>query len=90
MIDKLNEQIESIKEVLDTLPKNNKKNINAYKEEITKTYNTYKEYQKSLEEEFENRKKKIGNLIKNEEISKIDEELSKMEEIRKLGTLLII
>ncbi len=80
MIDKLNEQIESIKEVLDTLPKNNKKNINAYKEEITKTYNTYKEYQKSLEEEFENRKKKIGNLIKNEEISKIDEELSKMEE----------
>ena len=45
MIDKLNEQIESIKEVLDTLPKNNKKNINAYKEEITKTYNTYKEYQ---------------------------------------------
>ena len=34
MIEELNQKIDKEKEVLDTLPKNNKKNIKAYKEEV--------------------------------------------------------
>lgn len=80
MINELNEKIEKEKEVLNTLPKNNKKNIKLYKEEVLKLYNTYKEYKNVLDKELDKRKKKVSNLNKNENIDLLKEEVNDIEE----------
>ena len=68
MIEELNQKIDKEKEVLDTLPKNNKKNIKAYKEEVLNIYNNYKEYKSVLDKELEKRKKKVSNISINLEL----------------------
>lgn len=80
MIDELNEKIEKEKEVLNTLPKNNKKNIKLYKEEVLKLYNTYKGYKDVLDKELDKRKKKVSNLNKNDNIDLLKEEVNDIEE----------
>ena len=79
MIDELNQNIEREKEVLDTLPKNNKKNIKAYKEVVLNIYNDYKEFKCVLDKELEKRKKRISNISVNENILKEKENLSNIE-----------
>lgn len=80
MIDELNQNIEREKEVLDTLPKNNKKNIKAYKDEVLNIYNDYKGYKDILDKELERRKKKVSNLSSNENILKEKKNLKDIED----------
>lgn len=80
MIDELNQNIEREKEVLDTLPKNNKKNIKAYKDEVLNIYNDYKKYKDILDKELERRKKKVSNLSSNENILKEKKNLKDIED----------
>lgn len=80
MIDELNQNIDNIKEVLDTLPKNNKKNIKAYKDEALNIYNDFKNKRSILEKELEKRKIKISDLSVNENIEKERKELKFLED----------
>lgn len=80
MIDELNQNIDNIKEVLDTLPKNNKKNIKAYKDETLNIYNDFKNMRSILEKELEKRKIKISDLSVNENIEKERKELKFLED----------
>ncbi len=80
MIDELNQNIDNIKEVLDTLPKNNKKNIKACKDEALNIYNDFKNKRSILEKELEKRKIKISDLSVNENIEKERKELKFLED----------
>lgn len=80
MIDELNQNIDNIKEVLDTLPKNNKKNIKAYKDEALNIYDDFKNKRSILEKELEKRKIKISDLSVNENIEKERKELKFLED----------
>ena len=80
MNDALEQQIAKIKEVLDTLPKNNKRNVKLYKDEVSKYYSEFKNISNALNNEYENRKKKIGALVENPKIEKYKKELKKMED----------
>ena len=80
MIDELNRNIDNIKEVLNTLPKNNKKNLKAYKDELIRVYNEFKNQKEVLEKELEKRKIKVSNLFRNECIVKEKEELKALED----------
>ena len=80
MIDELNQNIDNIKEVLDTLPKNTKKNIKAYKDEALNIYNDFKNKRSILEKELEKRKIKISDLSVNENIEKERKELKFLED----------
>lgn len=80
MVNELNEKIEKEKEVLNALPKNNKKNIKLYKEEVLNVYNTYKEYKEVLDKEFEKRKKRISNLHSNDSIEILKEDVEVISE----------
>lgn len=80
MIEELNQKIDKEKEVLDTLPKNNKKNIKAYKEEVLNIYNNYKEYKSVLDNELEKRKKKVNNISINLELENSKKKLKDIED----------
>lgn len=80
MIDELNQNIDNIKEVLDTLPKNNKKNIKAYKDEALNIYDDFKNKRSILKKELEKRKIKISDLSVNENIEKERTELKFLED----------
>lgn len=80
MIEELNQKIDKEKEVLDTLPKNNKKNIKAYKEEVLNIYNNYKEYKSVLDKELKKRKKKVNNISINLELENSKKKLKDIED----------
>lgn len=63
-IDELNSKIKMNKEVLETLPKNNAKNIKKYIEEVETIKKEFTDYQQGVLEEIEKRYKKITNVHK--------------------------
>ncbi len=80
MINDLNEQIDKTKELLENLPKNNKKNIKSYNEEVLNNYNYYKDLSNKLNNELLNRKNKLNNIKVNDNINKLKEEINLLEE----------
>lgn len=83
MIEALQKEIEVEKEVLSTLPKNNKKNIEKYKDDISKEIDKYKIKQEEVRKEMLARKDIINNKLPKEEEKNNDLSLSKiLEEYR--------
>ena len=73
--------IDSNKEVLSTLPKNNKKNISKYIETLAKYKKEYSEKGLSLKEEIEKRKDKIVKKISiNKDLDNLKNKVLKLEE----------
>ena len=79
--DKINNQIEVDKEILSVLPKNNKKNLQAYKDkagEIKKAYETYLE---QIFLEIKRRAIRIKSFVQDEKIKELSEQIKAMEKI---------
>ena len=80
MIEGLNKGIEVSKNLLETLPKNNIKNKEKYKQALIETKNKYDEYINILLKEINKRKNKYSNVIKDESIEIQKLELDKIKE----------
>ena len=61
-LEELIEEISVDKEILNTLPQNNKKNIKVYLEKINELSEKYKSYENDLLNEIRVRAKKFDNL----------------------------
>lgn len=80
----INTQIDVDKEILSVLPKNNKKNLQAYKDkaaEIKQTYNTYLD---EILSEMKRRIVKIKSIQPDPKIEKLTQELKYMDKIELL------
>ncbi|MBO5413558.1 MAG: hypothetical protein J6A29_04640 [Clostridia bacterium] len=78
-LEEINSKIKVNKEVLETLPKNNAKNIKKYIEEIDKLKTEFTNYQASVLEEIEKRYKKITNVHKSTEVNATQQKVENSE-----------
>ena len=78
MIEDIKKDIEVEKEILSTLPKNNKKNIEKYKDNISKELEKYKSKKEDILNEMKSRKEKILNKLPKEEFISKTESLDKI------------
>lgn len=78
MIKQYSEKIDVQKEVLNALPKNNTKNINAYKKEIEKIIENYNSDKKLIIEEIKKRYTAYSQTVKDDNIDTVS---SNMEDI---------
>ena len=84
IIEKLTNQIDIDKEVLSVLPRNNKKNLKAYKEKAEEIKQEYANYLSNIIAEIKRRMVKITSIITNPKIQELSNELSEMEKVRLL------
>lgn len=75
------EKIESEKEILKTLPQNNKKNIAKYLEKLTELKEQYEKLLEKIQKEINKRYKKATDLQSNNEIEILDAKLKRIEKI---------
>lgn len=75
MINELKQKIEMSKNVLDTLPKNNNKNINKYKMEISNLLDEYKHIKSNVLSEIKTRYNKLSKIEANSNLSKLNKEI---------------
>lgn len=80
-LEKLETKINTNKEVLEALPKNNKKNISNYIDEITKEKVEFTVLQRRMEQEIEKRYDKISNVKENPEIKAITKKIEGNEAV---------
>ena len=80
-LEKLVEEISVDKEILNTLPQNNKKNIGIYLNKINEFSEKYKSYNKDFIAEIEKRSKKLDGKKVSENLHRLEEELSNMESV---------
>ena len=83
--EKINSQIDIDKEILSVLPKNNKKNLQAYKDkaaEIKQEYNTYLD---EILSEMKRRMIKIKSIVPDPKIEKLTQEIQYMDKIELLN-----
>lgn len=80
MIDSIKEKIDMQKEVLSTLPTNNKKNLDKYTKQINDYKNEFILFQKEIITEVENRKKMFDHLEENKNINILSMKLKTLEE----------
>lgn len=80
-LEELIEEISVDKEILNTLPQNNKKNIKVYLEKINELSEKYKSYENDLLNEIRLRTKKFDNIKSSEELKKLNEELGNLESV---------
>ncbi|MGN1326562.1 MAG: hypothetical protein ACI4VQ_00525 [Clostridia bacterium] len=78
-MNKLLEKIESDKEILTTMPKNNKKNIAKYIANVEELKNEYQETKQQIYEEMNKRYEKIISVKENAEINMEESELEELE-----------
>ena len=78
-MDKILDKMEADKEVLSTLPRNNKKNTTQYLEEVTKLKNEYTDYKNDLFSEIEKRYKDIISIEISDDIEKIKTQIKDIE-----------
>ena len=83
--DKLVKQIDVDKEVLSILPKNNKKNLNAYKDKCNEIKLTYENDLLNLVLEIKSRSIKFESLKENPQIEEYEDELAKYNRLRVLN-----
>ena len=81
LLEDINSKIEVNKEVLETLPKNNVKNIKKYLEEIEKLKTEYTDFQTRIINEIEKRYKKIKNVKENADINLLTQKVESSEGI---------
>ena len=79
--EQLIKKIEVEKEVLETLPKNNEKNISKYIDELNKLKKQYSSYKNDIETILEKRYKKFIQLEQDKEISLLDSRINSIEKI---------
>lgn len=79
------QKIEADKEILATMPKNNKKNITLY---IEKVQNLKKEYQEAKDEIFEELEKRYNKIVSTHVNEKIEEEKLRLDQIEELINIL--
>lgn len=80
-LNKIIEKIECDKEVLSTLPKNNKKNLSKYIEKVSEIKKEYSEYKYSILKEIEKRYNKIIKVKRDEEIDKLETQVKEIDKI---------
>ena len=73
------EKIEAEKEILATMPKNNKKNISKKLEKIEQLQKEYNKFLKKITKEMNERYQETIEIKSNEKIKKLDNELEKIE-----------
>lgn len=73
------EKIKIEKELLSTMPQNNDKNINKYKDKIEEIKKEYQKYQKDIIIELQNRYKKAVDIEKNGEIENLETREKRVE-----------
>lgn len=78
MKEKLLKDIEVEKEILSTLPKNNKKNVTKYLDNISKELQKYKSLEDKVLKEIKERKEAISNKLPAETKTNNNEELDKI------------
>jgi len=78
-IEKINSKIGVDKEILETLPKNNKKNINMYLKRNEEIREEFKEYEEKILNEIKNRFNKFKENKKKSEIITIQENIKNTE-----------
>ena len=79
--EKLNSQIEVDKEVLSILPKNNKKNLNAYKEKCAEIKTVYANYFTEVTGEIKRRLLKLKSVEADFKIDELYQEMLNMQKI---------
>ena len=73
------EKIDSLKEILLTMPKNNEKNIQKYKEKLSELTKEYTEYEKKILDEINNRYQQEINVADNPKIKNLSDRLSTID-----------
>ena len=79
--EKINNQIDVDKEILSVLPKNNKKNLQAYKDKAAEIKQNYTRYLEEILSEIKRRTIKIKSFVKDEKINSLVQEIKTMEKI---------
>ena len=82
--EKLNNQIEVDKEILSVLPKNNKKNLQAYKDKAAEMKQVYKSFLDKILLEMKRRTIKIKAFEPDEKIERLETKVKSMEKIDRL------
>ena len=75
----VNEQIEANKEILNTFPRNNAKNIKACLTQIQEYKQTFLDAQSKLLAEMKKRIEKLEEIKKSEEVIKLEEQVAEKE-----------
>ena len=75
------EKIDSIKEVLSTMPVNNEKNKEKYKQKLVELQEEYIKYEKTLEKELNARYEELSNLEKSNDIDVLAGRLATIEDV---------
>lgn len=83
-IEEITDKIQSNKEVLSTMPKNNLKNINIYQSKIEELEEEYKEYKKDIFTRLQRRYKNAVKKEENKEIENLESRLKTISYILKL------
>ena len=84
VIDKINNQIDVDREILSVLPKNNKKNLKAYKDKVLEIEQEYSSYLNNVLSEIKRRALKINSIAINPQIEEIAKEIDSMKDIELL------
>ena len=79
--EKINNQIEVDKEILSVLPKNNKKNLQAYKDKAAEIMQGYKGYSDEIVSEIKRRVFRIKSFVPDEKIERLEQKIKSMEKI---------
>ena len=82
--EKINNQINLDKEILSVLPKNNKKNLQAYKDKAAEIKQEYSVYLDEILSEMKRRALKIKAFTPDTKINELEEEIKKMDKINLL------
>ena len=78
-IEEMIARIETSKEVLSTMPKNNEKNKAKYKAKIEELQKEYQKYQEDIIEIFNKRYQEAINIQKNKEIETLESRLKTID-----------
>lgn len=82
--EKISAQIEVDKEILSVLPKNNKKNLQAYKDKAADIKRNYVTYLDEILSEMKRRTIKIKSFVPDTKIEKLEQEIKYMDKIELL------
>ena len=82
--EKINAQIDVDKEILSVLPKNNKKNLQAYKDKAADIKRNYVTYLDEILAEIKRRTIKIKSFVPDTKIEKLEQEIKYMDKIELL------
>jgi len=79
--EKINSQIDVDKEILSVLPKNNKKNLQAYKDKADEIKKAYETFEEEILSEMKRRAIKIRSVVPDPKLDKLMQELKYMDKI---------